>query len=129
MPQRTRNRTGARPSSIRRSPRNRADTIDGRRRVVIERVRPEIYGGRFPIKRTVGESVPVTAWIHADGHDVLAAVLRYRPVPARETPAGWLERPMQPLGNDEWTASFDIDRQCSYDYTVHAWVDRFEQWL
>jgi len=35
---------------------------------------------------------------------------------------------MQPLGNDEWTASFDIDRQCSYDYTVHAWVDRFESW-
>ena len=30
-------------------------------RVVVENVRPEIDGGRFPIKRTVGEPVEVTA--------------------------------------------------------------------
>ena len=46
------------------------------RRVVIEHVRPEIDGGHFPIKRTVGEPVEVTADIHTDGHDVLSAVLR-----------------------------------------------------
>src|SRR3989338_6996638 len=65
---------------------------------------------------------------HADALDVLAAVLRYRPVPAGATSAAWLERPMRPLGNDEWAAAFDIDRQCSYEYTVHAWVDRFASW-
>jgi len=33
--------------------------IDGRRRVVIEGVTPEIDGGRFPVKRVVGETVTV----------------------------------------------------------------------
>jgi starch synthase (maltosyl-transferring) len=52
-----------------------------RRRVIVERLEPEIDGGRFPIKRTVGEPVEVTATIFADGHDVLAAVLRDRHPP------------------------------------------------
>jgi starch synthase (maltosyl-transferring) len=51
---------------------------DGRRRVAIEAVSPEIDAGRFPAKRAVGESVTVEADIFADGHDSLAAVLRYR---------------------------------------------------
>jgi starch synthase (maltosyl-transferring) len=100
----------------------------GRRRVVVEHVRPEIDGGRFPIKRTVGESVRVTAWVHADGHVVLAAVVRYRPAPKPDAEGEWLERVMQPLGNDEWTAEFDIEQQCPYEYTVCGWVDRFESW-
>src|SRR6476659_6568393 len=45
-------------------------------RVIVEHVQPEIDGGRFPIKRTIGERVHVTANIFADGHDVVAAVLR-----------------------------------------------------
>src|SRR6478672_310906 len=49
-----------------------------RRRVIVERIEPEIDGGRFPIKRTVGETVDVTVTIFADGHDVVAAVLRDR---------------------------------------------------
>src|SRR5437660_1477841 len=48
------------------------------RRVVIERIRPEIDGGRFPIKRTVGEDVDVRADVFADGHDVVVVVLRDR---------------------------------------------------
>src|SRR2546429_9716205 len=48
------------------------------RRVVIEYIRPEIDGGRFPIKRTIGETVDVSATIFADGHDVLVAMLRDR---------------------------------------------------
>src|SRR5580765_4413071 len=45
-------------------------------RVIVEHVRHEIDGGRFPIKRTIGERVHVTAAIFADGHDVVAAVRR-----------------------------------------------------
>lgn len=57
------------------------DAGAGRRRVVVERLRPEIDGGRFAVKRTVGESVVVTADLFADGHDVLAGVLKYRRIP------------------------------------------------
>jgi len=52
------------------------DTLS--RRVVVDSIRPEIDGGRFPIKRTVGETVQVEATIFADGHDVIAAVVRDR---------------------------------------------------
>src|SRR5213594_1234668 len=45
------------------------------RRVVIDNVRPRVDEGRFPIKRTVGESVEVIADIFANGHDMLVAVI------------------------------------------------------
>ena len=53
-------------------------------RVIIEGVEPEIDGGQFPSKRTVGEAVTIAADVYADGHEVLAAVLRYRHAPAAE---------------------------------------------
>ena len=46
--------------------------------VVIENLQPLIEGGRYPIKRIVGEDLAVEADIFKDGHDVVAAVLRWR---------------------------------------------------
>ncbi|HKD09620.1 MAG TPA: maltotransferase domain-containing protein, partial [Bryobacteraceae bacterium] len=51
---------------------------DGRKRVVIEGVEPEIDGGRFGIKRTVGELVRVRATAFADGHDLISCRLLFR---------------------------------------------------
>jgi starch synthase (maltosyl-transferring) len=98
---------------------------DGRRRVIVEHVSPEIDGGRFPIKRTVGEVVRVTADLFADGHDVLAGVVRYRHAADSE----WQETRLLPLGNDSWGAEFTVDRLGRYEYTVEGWVDRFASWL
>jgi hypothetical protein len=67
-------------------------------------VRPEIGCGRFPIKRVIGERVVVTADLHADGHDVVCAVLLHRAPWQTE----WQEVKMQPLVNDRWTASFSV---------------------
>jgi starch synthase (maltosyl-transferring) len=99
-------------------------------RVVIEAVEPAIDGGRFPIKRTVGEEVVVEADVFADGHDVLAAVVRYREVPygRRARPGPWREAPMTPLGNDRWRGRFVVERLARYQYTVQAWIDRFASW-
>jgi starch synthase (maltosyl-transferring) len=55
------------------------------RRVVIERIEPSVDGGRFPVKRTIGETVEVTADVFADGHDVVVARLRER-IPLLESP-------------------------------------------
>jgi starch synthase (maltosyl-transferring) len=99
---------------------------DGRRRVVVERVLPEIDGGRFAIKRTSGESVEVTAHAHADGHDVLSVRLQHRP--AGDPAAAWHEVPMAPLGNDEWQAAFVVGPPGLHEYTVEAWVDHFLSW-
>jgi starch synthase (maltosyl-transferring) len=94
------------------------------RRVVVEHVLPQVDCGRFPVKRVIGESVVVTADVHADGHDMVAAALRYR----RGGEADWRETPMAALGNDAWTASFTVEELGLYEYTVEGWLDRFGSW-
>jgi starch synthase (maltosyl-transferring) len=98
-----------------------------RRRVVVEHIRPEIDGGRFPIKRTVGERVEVHADIFADGHDVVVAVLRDRHVGLEPD---WRETPMALVapGTDEWSASFHVGEIGWREYSIVAWVDRFRTW-
>ena len=93
-------------------------------RVIVEGVHPEVDGGRFPIKRTVGEEVVVTADIFVDGHDALAAVLKHRAAGA----SVWVETPMTFLVNDRWTGHFAVTNLGRYEYTVEAWVDRFASW-
>lgn len=97
---------------------------DGRRRVVVERVTPEIDGGRFPIKRAVGEVVVVEADVFADGHDVLTARLSFR----HEDEERWTETVMTPLGNDRWGASFPVSALGRYRFTVTGWIDHFLTW-
>ncbi len=97
---------------------------EGRRRIVIERVEPEVDAGRFPIKRTVGEEVVVEADLFADGHDAIACVLLYRKADARN----WSEVAMEPLGNDRWRAGFRVRELGRYQYTVQGWIDRFRSW-
>ena len=96
----------------------------GRSRVVIENVKPEIDCGRFPAKRTVGERMTVEADIFVDGHDALSALLLYR----KEGASTWIETPMQPLVNDRWRGTFEVNEIGNYYYTLQAWVDRFKSW-
>lgn len=97
---------------------------DGRARVVIEGVTPEVDGGRFAIKRVIGESVQVEAFIFCDGHDVLSAILRHRPLGAPM----WQETAMQALGGDRWRAVFEVDELGTYEYSLSGWVDHFLTW-
>jgi starch synthase (maltosyl-transferring) len=96
----------------------------GRARAVIENVKPEIDCGRFPAKRTVGETMTVEADIFADGHDAVLAVLLHR----KEGASTWMETPMQPLVNDRWRGTFEVNEIGNFYYTLQAWVDRFESW-
>jgi starch synthase (maltosyl-transferring) len=97
---------------------------EGRNRVVIEHVLPEVDDGRFPVKRVVGEDVVVEADIMADGHDAISCVLRFR----KEGEAEWLETSMQPLINDRWRGVFWVSELGRYLYGIEAWVDKFETW-
>ena len=97
---------------------------ESRTRVVIEAVKPEIDGGRFPIKRIIGDTVVVEADIFADGHDLLSATLLYR----KESDPNWIEVPMEFLVNDRWRGSFMVTEPGRYQYTFIAWVDRFKTW-
>ncbi len=97
---------------------------EARRRVIIEAVRPEIDGGLFPIKRTLGEKVFVEADIFADGHDVISCVLLFR----KEDESKWTEVPMEHIGNDRWRGQFEVRDLGRYLYTLRAWVDPFKSW-
>ncbi|HTH00919.1 MAG TPA: alpha-1,4-glucan--maltose-1-phosphate maltosyltransferase [Vicinamibacterales bacterium] len=94
------------------------------RRVVIESVKPHVDGGRFPIKRSVGEEVLVEADVLTDGHDTVAAVVLFRKVGDHE----WREAPMRLVDNDRWQGAFSVDTLGRYEYTVEAWIDRFASW-
>ena len=91
---------------------------------MIESVLPEIDGGRFPITRTPGEVVAVSADIFADGHDVVDAALQYR----RDGDADWQYEPMRLVMNDRWEAQFRPGSAGTYFYTLRGWVDRFKTW-
>ena len=93
-------------------------------RVVIRGVSPELECGRFPIKRVIGETVIVEADVFADGHDAIAAVIRYR----HEDEEPWSEVLMVPLGNDRWRAEFPVERLGQYFYTISGWIDSFKTW-
>jgi starch synthase (maltosyl-transferring) len=89
-------------------------------RIQIQEVRPQIDCGRYPLKTTVGESVEVAARIFRDGHETLGAAIRHRGPGATR----WAESPLEPVGNDLWVGSFEVDRPGPWCFRIEAWVDR-----
>ncbi len=98
--------------------------IKGQSRVVIENVQPQVDGGRYPAKRTVGERVDVSADIFGDGHDHIRAEVLYKVQGERN----WKTAAMHHAGNDCWKGSFVVTEQKPYVFTIQAWVDHFETW-
>jgi len=97
---------------------------DGRVRVIIEGLSPEVDGGRFAAKRTIGDKVRVEADIFTDGHDSIAAVLLFKHASESE----WQEAPMKAIVNDRWSGEFTVSELGRYRFTIHAWVDHWETW-
>jgi starch synthase (maltosyl-transferring) len=98
--------------------------INGQQRIIIENVQPEVEGGMYPAKRTVGEKVDVTADIFCDGHDHIRAHMLYR----KEGVEKWETAEMKHHMNDLWTASFVTGEKGFYEFTILAWIDHFETW-
>jgi starch synthase (maltosyl-transferring) len=91
---------------------------------VIENLQPLIDGGRYPIKRVAGQDLVVEADIFKDGHDVVAAMLKWRVV--REN--RWHETPMTHVDNDRWRGVCTLYESATYEYTVEAWANTFRGW-
>ncbi|CAN0626623.1 Alpha-1,4-glucan:maltose-1-phosphate maltosyltransferase [Burkholderia multivorans] len=88
-------------------------------RIAIERIEPSIDGGRFAVKRVIGERLVVRAAIFSDGHAHLAAALEWRA--ADET--AWREAPFVAEDNDMWRAQVALERLGRHEYRVVAWRD------
>src|SRR5205809_4968177 len=92
--------------------------------VVIDNMQPLIDCGRSLIKRIVREDLIVEADIFKDGHDVVAAVLKWRVVGKR----AWRETPMMFVENDRWRGVCTLYDQAIHEYTIEAWTDTFRSW-
>jgi starch synthase (maltosyl-transferring) len=97
---------------------------EGRKRVVVEGVTPQIDAGRFPAKRIAGDEVAVEANVFGDGHDHVYALLKYKRKGAKD----WKSVAMESLGNDRWRGLFPVEEQGRYIYTVVGGEDHFDTW-
>ncbi len=98
--------------------------VEGRKRIVIEEVQPQVNGGRYPAKRILGDQIEVTCAAFGDGHDHVAGRLLYRKQGERR----WRSSPLRAGDNDLWRGSFTVDQLGAWEYTLEAWIDHFDTW-
>jgi starch synthase (maltosyl-transferring) len=113
------------PARTSQEPASRAGhSAIGRARVVIENIVPLVDGGRFPVKRSVGELVRVEVDAFVDGHDRISVALKHR----IGSSGGWDESDMSPGVNDRWSGEFEVHAIGWHEFTIAAWVDPFGTW-
>lgn len=97
-------------------------------RVVIEQVSPIVDGGRYPIKRLLGDRVQVGAVIYKDGHDLITAEARasFKADP-RGTPLQ-TSKLSYDFDTDHWSGCLQLDRIGRWEMWVEAWPDHFGSW-
>lgn len=98
-------------------------TLNDAETVQIQNISPQLDHGRYAVKRAVGQDLVVEADIFKEGHDVVSAVLKYRPLGGT-----WRETPMVPLVNDRWRGVFPVTGAGNWEYTIEAWGDGFCSW-
>jgi starch synthase (maltosyl-transferring) len=93
--------------------------------LVVNGIAPAVQGGRYAVKRLVGDELRIGADIFTDGHDVLAARALYLP-PGERRPSSV---PMAySFEEDRWSGSLALDRVGEWRITVEGWIDRFATW-
>ena len=97
---------------------------EGRKRVIIEAIQPQVDCGRYPARRYLNDVVDVSAAIFSDGHDHVAARLLWKHASEHD----WRSTPMATLGNDLWSATFAVDRLGPWVFTIQGWVDHLDTW-
>jgi starch synthase (maltosyl-transferring) len=89
-----------------------------------EDIYPSVDGGRSAVKRIAGEPIAVWADVFRDGHEQIAAALRWR----RDGAKRWNRVPMRLDSNDRWTASFTPTETGPHVFEIEAWTDSFASW-
>src|SRR3954464_1386697 len=95
------------------------------RRIRIAKPAPVLDNGRYAVKRTVGDTVAVSADIFRDGHEKLRAVVKYK------APGGtrWLESELHTvdahISGVRWAGEFTVETTGRWHFTFEAWTDRW----
>jgi starch synthase (maltosyl-transferring) len=93
-------------------------------RIQVHDISPSVEGGRWPVKRTLGDLVVVECDLVRDGHEQLRAVVRHRPPGSR----AFAEAAMEQISPDRWRARFPTSALGIHAFQVEAWVDAFGSW-
>src|SRR5215469_954559 len=93
-------------------------------RVVVLAVRPEVDGGRYPVKRVIGDTIAIEVDAVADGHDIVRAMLLDR-APGQ---TAWRESELVLGADDVWRAQLTLAALGRHAYTAIAWVDAWASW-
>ena len=97
----------------------------GTEQLVIEHVQPVVDGGRYAVKCVLGDVCGVSADIYRDGHDLLAACVRYKGPQSRS----WRTAPLRyDHDPDRWFGEFPLDTIGRWRFTIEAWTDSFGTW-
>jgi starch synthase (maltosyl-transferring) len=94
--------------------------------VAVFGVSPSVDGGTHPVKRVRGDVLTVSAFVVADGHDVLAARVLHQSVTGPD--AAWQEQPMHSAGNDRFAARIPLLEIGPHEFVVEAWIDEAATW-
>jgi starch synthase (maltosyl-transferring) len=93
--------------------------------VVVTGITPVLDGGRYAVKRLVGDELRIGADVFKDGHDVVAARACVR-APDQER---FEYLPLDySFDDDRWFGTLTLDRVGAWWFTVEGWVDRFATW-
>jgi len=99
-------------------------------RIPVLDVGPAVDGGRWPARAVVGETLPVTATVFREGHDLVGASVRVT------SPSGTTTRSrMRALGpglgargTDGWAGALLVTEQGAWTFAVEGWADRVATW-
>ena len=101
------------------------------RRIVIADVRPHVENGRYPVRRLVGDTIPVSADVLCDGGATLRACILYRP----QGESRWRPAPMQPDIDAEgrqaatWRGVLRLQHGGCTQFCIEVWTDVFATWV
>ncbi|MEP6853657.1 MAG: alpha-1,4-glucan--maltose-1-phosphate maltosyltransferase [bacterium] len=95
-------------------------------RIGLSDVFPTVAGGEYPARAVVGEHVPVSATVFREGHDAVAANVRWSP-PERGAATFVPMTPGEP-GTDRWHATVTADRPGRWSFVIEAWSHPLETW-
>lgn len=95
--------------------------------IYIQNVSPTVEGGKYPVKRRVGDPVTVKCEAFRHGHDKIELVIRHR----KSGTDTWYESEMKCTngGLDTYEGEFVVHEIGQYEFYILGFTDHYENWV
>jgi starch synthase (maltosyl-transferring) len=94
-------------------------------RVPVLGVRPQIEGGRYPVKAVPGEEFTVRARVFGEGRGVVRAAVILTGPDGRDRPSVRMTH----IDNDHWAAVVSADATGPWTFRIESWHDPIAAWV